>query len=283
MMLCCCLGSVPHTQMTSNTIVTMTMASHSSHATAVTTSAIPVGKFDFLLENYLALHNHVKFCSMFYCALVTVVLTLCCCSQLKWSLSPSPTRHPDRLTTQEREPTSSPSQGTGRLLTQAPWKREVRTGKRSIFVNWSFKQIQIKHPHLICWRTFISLMFVSFQGLRCQYSSSISCRLTPHHTPWHTPTPQSAALYLPSASIQVSTLLFYLQSQLTASSHYISTKFIHIGPLNEGCDVMLFMWYINTDQSNSTINCTGVMQQVFFVGLCDSVTNVKIKPARIWN
>lgn len=38
------IGSVPHTQMTSNTIVTMTMASHSSHATAVTTSAIPVAK-----------------------------------------------------------------------------------------------------------------------------------------------------------------------------------------------------------------------------------------------
>lgn len=43
-----CSGSVPHTQMTSNTIVTMTMASHSSHATAVTTSAIPVGKFFIL-------------------------------------------------------------------------------------------------------------------------------------------------------------------------------------------------------------------------------------------
>lgn len=39
-----CLGSVPHSQMSSNTIVTMTMASHSSHAAAVTTSAIPVGK-----------------------------------------------------------------------------------------------------------------------------------------------------------------------------------------------------------------------------------------------
>ncbi|XP_062411888.1 histone deacetylase complex subunit SAP130a isoform X2 [Sardina pilchardus] len=37
-------GSVPHTQMTSSTIVTMTMPSHSSHATAVTTSAIPVAK-----------------------------------------------------------------------------------------------------------------------------------------------------------------------------------------------------------------------------------------------
>lgn len=37
-------GSAPHTQMTSSTIVTMTMASHSSHATAVTTSAIPVAK-----------------------------------------------------------------------------------------------------------------------------------------------------------------------------------------------------------------------------------------------
>uniref|UniRef100_A0A673CLK4 Histone deacetylase complex subunit SAP130 C-terminal domain-containing protein n=1 Tax=Sphaeramia orbicularis TaxID=375764 RepID=A0A673CLK4_9TELE len=38
------IGTVPHTQMTSSTIVTMTMASHSSHATAVTTSAIPVAK-----------------------------------------------------------------------------------------------------------------------------------------------------------------------------------------------------------------------------------------------
>uniref|UniRef100_A0A1A8JBG4 Sin3A-associated protein a n=1 Tax=Nothobranchius kuhntae TaxID=321403 RepID=A0A1A8JBG4_NOTKU len=38
------IGSVPHTQMTSSTIVTMAMASHSSHATAVTTSAIPVAK-----------------------------------------------------------------------------------------------------------------------------------------------------------------------------------------------------------------------------------------------
>lgn len=38
------LGTVPHTQMTNSTIVTMTMASHSSHATAVTTSTIPVGK-----------------------------------------------------------------------------------------------------------------------------------------------------------------------------------------------------------------------------------------------
>ncbi|KAG7253628.1 hypothetical protein CRUP_027349 [Coryphaenoides rupestris] len=37
-------GSAPHSQMTSNTIVTMTMATHSSHATAVTTSAIPVAK-----------------------------------------------------------------------------------------------------------------------------------------------------------------------------------------------------------------------------------------------
>uniref|UniRef100_A0A8C4HU21 Sin3A-associated protein a n=1 Tax=Dicentrarchus labrax TaxID=13489 RepID=A0A8C4HU21_DICLA len=38
------IGSVSHTQMASNTIVTMTMASHSSHATAVTTSTIPVAK-----------------------------------------------------------------------------------------------------------------------------------------------------------------------------------------------------------------------------------------------
>lgn len=38
------IGTVPHTQMTSNTIVTMTVASHSSHATAATTSTIPVAK-----------------------------------------------------------------------------------------------------------------------------------------------------------------------------------------------------------------------------------------------
>uniref|UniRef100_A0AAV2KT89 Unconventional myosin-VIIa n=1 Tax=Knipowitschia caucasica TaxID=637954 RepID=A0AAV2KT89_KNICA len=38
------IGSVPHSQMTSNTLVTMTVASHSSHATAVTTSTIPVAK-----------------------------------------------------------------------------------------------------------------------------------------------------------------------------------------------------------------------------------------------
>ncbi|KAM9483578.1 histone deacetylase complex subunit SAP130a [Clarias gariepinus] len=37
-------GSAPHTQMSSSTIVTMAMASHSSHATAVTSSAIPVAK-----------------------------------------------------------------------------------------------------------------------------------------------------------------------------------------------------------------------------------------------
>ncbi|XP_066522278.1 histone deacetylase complex subunit SAP130a isoform X2 [Hoplias malabaricus] len=37
-------GSAPHTQMTNSTIVTMTMTSHSSHATAVTSSAIPVAK-----------------------------------------------------------------------------------------------------------------------------------------------------------------------------------------------------------------------------------------------
>lgn len=38
------IGTVPHTQMTSNAIVTMTVASHSSHATAVTNSTIPVAK-----------------------------------------------------------------------------------------------------------------------------------------------------------------------------------------------------------------------------------------------
>uniref|UniRef100_A0AAX7T872 Histone deacetylase complex subunit SAP130 C-terminal domain-containing protein n=1 Tax=Astatotilapia calliptera TaxID=8154 RepID=A0AAX7T872_ASTCA len=38
------ISAVTHTQMTSSTIVTMTMASHSSHATAVTTSTIPVAK-----------------------------------------------------------------------------------------------------------------------------------------------------------------------------------------------------------------------------------------------
>uniref|UniRef100_A0A8C7GJN0 Sin3A-associated protein a n=1 Tax=Oncorhynchus kisutch TaxID=8019 RepID=A0A8C7GJN0_ONCKI len=35
-------GTAPHTQMTSSTIVTMTMPTHSSHATALTTSTIPV-------------------------------------------------------------------------------------------------------------------------------------------------------------------------------------------------------------------------------------------------
>uniref|UniRef100_A0A096M188 Sin3A-associated protein a n=1 Tax=Poecilia formosa TaxID=48698 RepID=A0A096M188_POEFO len=38
------IGSVPHTQMTSSTIVTVTMPSHSCHATAATTSTIPVAK-----------------------------------------------------------------------------------------------------------------------------------------------------------------------------------------------------------------------------------------------
>lgn len=38
------LGSVSHTQAPTSTIVTMTMPSHSSHATAVTTSNIPVGE-----------------------------------------------------------------------------------------------------------------------------------------------------------------------------------------------------------------------------------------------
>ncbi|XP_051984698.1 histone deacetylase complex subunit SAP130-like isoform X2 [Xyrauchen texanus] len=37
-------GSMPHTQVSSSNIVTMTVASHSSHATAVTTSTIPVAK-----------------------------------------------------------------------------------------------------------------------------------------------------------------------------------------------------------------------------------------------
>ncbi|XP_036834840.1 histone deacetylase complex subunit SAP130 isoform X3 [Oncorhynchus mykiss] len=37
-------GTAPHTQMTSSTIVTMTMPTHSSHATALTTSTIPVAK-----------------------------------------------------------------------------------------------------------------------------------------------------------------------------------------------------------------------------------------------
>ncbi|KAL0965928.1 hypothetical protein UPYG_G00288090 [Umbra pygmaea] len=37
-------GSGPHPQLTNNNIVTMTMSSHSSHATAVTTSNIPVAK-----------------------------------------------------------------------------------------------------------------------------------------------------------------------------------------------------------------------------------------------
>lgn len=38
------IGTVPHTQMTNSTLVTMTVASQSSHATAVTTSTIPVAK-----------------------------------------------------------------------------------------------------------------------------------------------------------------------------------------------------------------------------------------------
>ncbi|XP_038858962.1 histone deacetylase complex subunit SAP130-like isoform X2 [Salvelinus namaycush] len=37
-------GTAPHTQVTSGTIITMTMPSHSSHATALTTSTIPVAK-----------------------------------------------------------------------------------------------------------------------------------------------------------------------------------------------------------------------------------------------
>ncbi|NP_001243552.1 histone deacetylase complex subunit SAP130b isoform X1 [Danio rerio] len=37
-------GSTPHTQISNSNIVTMTVASHSSHATAVTTSTIPVAK-----------------------------------------------------------------------------------------------------------------------------------------------------------------------------------------------------------------------------------------------
>ncbi|KAG1969396.1 histone deacetylase complex subunit SAP130 [Pimephales promelas] len=37
-------GSTPHTQLSSSNIVTMTVASHSSHASAVTTSTIPVAK-----------------------------------------------------------------------------------------------------------------------------------------------------------------------------------------------------------------------------------------------
>lgn len=51
-----CSGSVPHSQMTSNTIVTMTMASHSSHATAVTTSAIPVGECVLSTSGHRWLH-----------------------------------------------------------------------------------------------------------------------------------------------------------------------------------------------------------------------------------
>ncbi|CAB1323748.1 unnamed protein product [Coregonus sp. 'balchen'] len=38
------ISTAPHTQMTSGTVVTMAMTSHSSHATAVTTSTIPVAK-----------------------------------------------------------------------------------------------------------------------------------------------------------------------------------------------------------------------------------------------
>ncbi|KAG9343477.1 hypothetical protein JZ751_013643 [Albula glossodonta] len=92
-------GSVPHTQMTASNIsniVTMTMPSHSSHATAVTTSTIPVGK------------------------------------PQKWYLSPSHTRHPEsNQTTQERGAISSPSPATAPPPTLSPWRPGVTTGKPS--------------------------------------------------------------------------------------------------------------------------------------------------------
>lgn len=47
------LGSVSHTQAPTSTIVTMTMPSHSSHATAVTTSNIPVGEWFQFQEEYV--------------------------------------------------------------------------------------------------------------------------------------------------------------------------------------------------------------------------------------
>lgn len=60
---CLFLGTVPHTQMTSNTIVTMTMASHSSHATAVT-SAIPVGEFFFAFGGHSCCPKKKKPCTI---------------------------------------------------------------------------------------------------------------------------------------------------------------------------------------------------------------------------
>lgn len=117
--------------MTSNTIVTMTMASHSSHATAVTTSAIPVGKF-FILCLWLG-HScvlekqEVSVLEVFQLIFFTAS---CCRPQLKWSPSPLLTLHPVcSPTTLEREPTSSPYQAIGRLLTPSPWKQEVTTGE----------------------------------------------------------------------------------------------------------------------------------------------------------
>lgn len=91
--------------MTSSTIVTMTMASHSSHATAVTTSTIPVGEPLFIVGASWMVR--VKVCSVLKLDRVFIL-------QLKSSLSLSPTLH--RVcspTTQEKDPTSSPWQATG--------------------------------------------------------------------------------------------------------------------------------------------------------------------------
>lgn len=71
--------------MTSNTIVTMTMASHSSHATAVTTSAIPVGK---LTPFYFTVHWNpiVCFTSRSHCLHLSVFI-LCFNQHLFWTVS----------------------------------------------------------------------------------------------------------------------------------------------------------------------------------------------------
>lgn len=135
-----CLGTVPHTQMNSSTIVTMTMASHSSHATAVTTSTIPVGKLAFLSHWFSLLlcenmwhKQEVLLKSVFSEPIPVSYLSLIVFLQLKWSLSPSPTLHPVcSLTTQEKDPASSLCQALGHLLTLSPWNPEVTPGEHSM-------------------------------------------------------------------------------------------------------------------------------------------------------
>lgn len=127
-----CSGSVAHSQMTSNTIVTMTMASHSSHATAVTTSAIPVGECWFVLctSGHQRLHFEDFFISIHSYNFFDRKLFH---MQLKWFHSPSPTPpHACSPTTQEREPTSSPSLATARPPTRPPWRPGATTGERTL-------------------------------------------------------------------------------------------------------------------------------------------------------